>query len=123
MWTDPNHLREALLESVRWLSADLDSALIFLEGREEVEGDVPWVVLDVSTSGPPMDDSVLAGAFEIFAQGGQRGGPDRHGSQGNQVQPHRSSQAARHQPHHALAQDARVRPLTGPMTQGMGRSR
>ena len=66
--SDPQHLRESLIELLRFSNHRVSSGILYIDAESEVDADgLAWVLLSVSDSGFEYTPRELNGLFQVFS--------------------------------------------------------
>jgi len=68
MRADPTHLREALIELLRWANVEVREGSLHLDAEVEVDSEQSeWILLSVSHTGPALSEEDRASMFQVLA--------------------------------------------------------
>ncbi len=68
MQSDPQHVREAIIELLRFSNNRVSNGILYIDAEREVDSDgLPWVYFSISDSGFEYSSRELQGLFQVFS--------------------------------------------------------
>jgi len=66
--SDPQHLREALIELLRFSNMRVSNGIVYIDAENELDGDGrAWILMSISDSGFEYSNRELQGLFQVFS--------------------------------------------------------